>query len=506
MNLSSHGCSIHMLDLEVATNNRLPKRYTPTNWLHNQYAVELWLRHAIENHSWHERDPAKADVIFASANFSMWCVVGKSFSRRRLWDAAFHPKPLPLLASKPVFIARQYEGACGPAEMGKPIPSNVILLQEEVNGDGYGVMHKRLVSPFLVSKPPWLVGEGTPPPVPPWRKRKDIFFAGHVPKPYIRDTRYTIWRQLRNDPRATVISPTLYCTVGGFEACRRPEAFLARQNGSFFTQFCRFACASDMSLGGSSRRVQTFCLSTGRTNAAVVPLLHKELKKKCRLGYGGVDYGSELEDMRRDTRRLPHPEYLSQAMSHKFCLVAPGDFVSTHKVSEAMALGGAGGCIPVFVLPPAGNRSVSTDQTVDVLHYLPYTRWLDWCEVAYFVPERCPSVHAPYARLLHSLLATHASALTSSLLEPPCVGSYAREEMRTVLDLLNAAPEAELRAKRRRLKEVHQAFTFRAKSSPAAPSASDYIFAEACAASAAVRTQASRLAVAAQLGRRLASR
>ena len=38
-------------------------------------------------------------------------------------------------------------------------------------------------------------------------------------------------------------------------------------------------------------------------------------------------------------------------MSHRFCLVAPGDFVATHKITEAVALGGAGGCIPLFVLP-----------------------------------------------------------------------------------------------------------------------------------------------------------
>ena len=38
-------------------------------------------------------------------------------------------------------------------------------------------------------------------------------------------------------------------------------------------------------------------------------------------------------------------------MSHRFCLVAPGDYPCTPKVSEAMALGAVGGCIPVFVVP-----------------------------------------------------------------------------------------------------------------------------------------------------------
>ena len=40
---------------------------------------------------------------------------------------------------------------------------------------------------------------------------------------------------------------------------------------------------------------------------------------------------------------MSHDEYLQLAMSHRFCLVAPGDFVSTHKITEAIALGAAGG-------------------------------------------------------------------------------------------------------------------------------------------------------------------
>ena len=60
-------------------------------------------------------------------------------------------------------------------------------------------------------------------------------------------------------------------------------------------------------------------------------------------------------------------------MSHRFCLVAPGDFVATHKITEAVALGGAGGCIPLFVLP--------TKHRVESM--LPYTRWLDYCAIDY---------------------------------------------------------------------------------------------------------------------------
>ena len=301
-------------------------------------------------------------------------------------------------------------------------------------------------SPFLVSKPAWLVGDADEkiPPSPPWAERKGIFFAGHIPKPYIRDTRYTLWRQLRNDARATVLSPTLFCTVGGFAACRHSEEFLQAQNTTFYTSFCRAACRSKMSLSGA-RMVEANCLATGRTDASYLPVLKDDLRNKCNKGYLGVNFADELGDMRRDTRRLPHPEYLRLAMSHRFCLVAPGDFVSTHKVSEAMALGGAGGCIPVFVLPAIQGKP--GDQIVDVEHYLPFTRWLDWCSVAYFVSEY-----------------------------------HARRNMRDVLSLLDAKPMAELEAKRARLREVRDAFTFRRDSSMLRPSAAEYILGDVCQA------------------------
>ena len=46
--------------------------------------------------------------------------------------------------------------------------------------------------------------------------------------------------------------------------------------------------------------------------------------------------------------------------------------MTTPKLAEAMAMGGAGGPIPVLVLP-----SKATDASG-----LPYSSWLDYCEVA----------------------------------------------------------------------------------------------------------------------------
>ena len=80
---------------------------------------------------------------------------------------------------------------------------------------------RTIVTPFVVSKPPWLVGSaaaGAPAAVP-WDERELLFFAGHIPKLYIRPTRYQIWRQLRRVPNVTLLSSTLLCGYGPFDTC-----------------------------------------------------------------------------------------------------------------------------------------------------------------------------------------------------------------------------------------------------------------------------------------------
>jgi hypothetical protein len=58
------------------------------------------------------------------------------------------------------------------------------------------------------------------PPRVPWVERKLLFFAGHVPKLYLRSTRYLIWRQARTHPNVTAVSSTLACTVGAYSTVR----------------------------------------------------------------------------------------------------------------------------------------------------------------------------------------------------------------------------------------------------------------------------------------------
>ena len=158
-------CAIHVVDLEAVTGIRPSNISVPSNWESNQYAVELWLHRAIERHPWRVASPSSssdADLLYGAANLSLWCVLGRVGARRQLWGALYRTVP-PLLAatpasSQPIFIARQYEGSCGPAESATnngsstSSPAHAILMQEEVKlGGGGGVPHTRLVSPFLVS-------------------------------------------------------------------------------------------------------------------------------------------------------------------------------------------------------------------------------------------------------------------------------------------------------------------------------------------------------------------
>ena len=68
------------------------------------------------------------------------------------------------------------------------------------------------------------------------------------------------------------------------------------------------------------------------------------------------------------------------------CHILLGDFTSTHKITETVAIAAAGGCLPVLVLP-GSQREVGAQ----VAHMLPYTRWLDWCDIAFLLPERVAS-------------------------------------------------------------------------------------------------------------------
>ena len=227
----------------------------------------------------------------------------------------------------------------------------------------------------------------------------------------------------------TALSHTLNCSVGSYlSVCQREG--LERDN---IKHFCYSQC------GAKSRH----CGLDPKWNRQTAV---KYLKQRCRFwGQHTLNESSvaeELHDMARDTRRLPHAQYLSTAMNSRFCLVAPGEWSSTHKTTEAMALGGAGGCIPVYVIK--GTKDAK-GMAQHLQAMLPYSRWLDYCTVGYLVSEK---------------------------------GAATR--MSAVLDMLSQVSNAEASEKLRALREVRDAFVFRSGSTVASPTAAEYIVGEIC--------------------------
>ena len=92
----------------------------------------------------------------------------------------------------------------------------------------------------------------------------------------------------------------------------------------------------------------------------------------------GVAYGQAAMILSAGNKGKRFMTKHATAMQHRFFLVAPGDFVTTPKLAEAVAMGGAGGPIPVLVLP-GGARDARA---------FPYSSWIDYCEVAFVVSAR----------------------------------------------------------------------------------------------------------------------
>jgi len=472
------GCAIFVHDVTAATGLRLHERYTPCGWPHVQHADEAWLTRALTRSAWRVSRPEKADFIYLDGHeFSRWCTASRILamhnSAQRLFAAnvthetacpgsttsdqrpamtaehvlrqrlkghsseptALHPTPimrderskrklwqLMMATSSALSSARRIprvvaltSNECPPPFRDQPVEywggphtEDVLLLVDQRPRE------LDAITPYVVSQPPWLAGVAgsSPPPTPRWEDRKLLFIAGHTPKLTQSATRYLLWKQLRRCPHVTVMSSTIGCNIAAYEICNSPERLEEE-----YSNFCNPWCRSRIMCTGSASL----------------------LRRQCRLVRSLVNYSDEQADLKaaHEQDRLPHGTYLSLARSHRFCLVAPGDFVSTHKITEVMAIGGSGGCIPVYVLARStpGGRGM-----------LPYTRWLDYCSVAYVVHEKT-----------------------------------ARRDAAAVVRALLAVGAAEAEAKLKALARVRDAFVFREGSSQEQPSAAEYILDEACA-------------------------
>lgn len=455
----------------------------------NKFSVELWLQHALRDHPWRVGTAAASDLVLLEANYSMMCRAGKMFSGRFMWQkmngalgvAPKQPKGKALLRSAPAlaippppppvahlglrgserapkaFVLTDNE--CQPPWTGSRRAKGLIELTD------HNPSNNDVLAPFVLAKPWWLVGAERGPkdaPAPaevPWGDRRLLFFAGHVPKLYIRPTRYLIWRQVRRHPGVTALSATLNCTIGSFSICKEAALpnFTVERSRTYCQDFCASHIMDDFKTAlhdapGHARGKNLSLLAppkpsaSARSGRCINGMV--ALRRACR-HYKHIDYADELADMAKSAVNLPAPQYFAHAMGHRFCLAAPGDFVSTPKITEYVAMGAAGGCLPLLVLAGHPERT------------LPYTRWLDWCSIGYLVSDQT-----------------------------------ARHNMVSVLRKLEQVTAEEAAAKRAALLAVRDAFVFRAPSREAGgrPSAVDFLLGELCEAARVQRANLTKLA------------
>lgn len=504
--LEAQRCKIYVAEL----NQPVPQRKMPKDWPNHQHAFELHLNAAAQRSPWRVESRADADLILAAGNLSLFCASGMTFSRRRAWFDMLSNPSLWASAqqarfvdgSPPVLVGLQKIDCGTPwSDMrGSFKPQNTILLKEQVDSQRHWsdvrMLSNVLISPFVVSRPAWLVrrrdggdsfGDVTAssaPPHVPWATRKLLFFAGHVPKLFNNDLRYLLWKQLRRAPSVTARSWTIMCTVGSYQTCLQTDAQLhasarahaARVDIASPKQWqarakTRFDVPSEVRHNRTMLEVQAYLATHCQAHCpqavacdastsshfdprAALP----NFRRRCALYDRLVNFTDEVPDMARDARRTDTSKvadagsaegtYLRDSMSHRFCLVAPGDWWSTKKITETVALGAAGGCLPVLVAPTLRGRA---ERQAGLGHrlskFLPYTTWLDYCSIAFLVGE-----------------------------------ATARTDLASVLTKLAAVSEAEAAAKHEALRRVHDAFVCRGEGGDGSVQAADYVLGAACQA------------------------
>jgi hypothetical protein len=456
-------------------------------WEQHQLATEYWLLRALKDHPWRSAHAGSADAIFVVTNRTRLCRAAyevpfhsKERSNRQdhsalVWHSAFDGDFLK--DSRQLKVISNQDMTCPPPRGDaewlpnggwSTIRDQTLVLEEALRSTPVtaraAILH--FPTPFVTKQAPsWLVEEGGRMSIsqqpPPWKLRRLLFFVGHVPKLNINPLRYYLWRQLRRDPRATVASHTINCTVGAYSACRQSiGALQARSKRYFLHDFCAEACRASW-MGTNLSRCQ---MDYDRlSQPAEVARFRSACRKRHKQFHSAADWAILHADMHRATMNAPktREDYLQTASRHRFCIVAPGnsfapcrgglpyaystpdpnvagDGVSTPKLTEMVLLGGAGGCVPLIVVPHDGGPG-------QMVRILPYTRWLDWCRISFLVSA-----------------------------------DVARDQMHTVLDFLAKVTSQQAGAKLAALRSLRHAFAFRVPSEGSLPSAADFILSEVC--------------------------
>ena len=468
------------LSTKQELHNQQMARFT-ARWESDPFSMELHLQRAVARSPWRVTRAGDADLIYVAANLSLTCAQYKTFLAGRLWDQIEttlwrkneSAADGTAAASTPKAVSLQYLGHCTFHYRSSVLrhynpPADTILLVDKMASTPRAGL---VVAPFAITQPTWLTeGRASTPHPTLWANRPLLFFGGHVPKLYVSTLRYKLWRQLRNEPRVTTQSLSLPCSVGSYSICTLPDLRAPRgtppgQPADFYATFCHAACNASRKdsshahathqllqrtayyAHGQFKSHQASCAGSWRMTAQQAA---DEVRRICVPYRSLVDYASELPDMQRDRARSgSRADFLAAAARHRFCLIAQGDPGNTAKIGETVALGAAGGCIPLFVLREPDvrrRRSSLAPRPHDFLRDYPYaSTWLDYCTIAYFVTD-------------------HA----------------ARTNMSRVLAWLDSRPAAEVDDKRRALRAVRPAFVLRPDASATRPSAAEFALSEAC--------------------------
>ena len=411
--LAAARCNIFVHTLDQP----LPAHRMPPAWADHQHAIELHLAAAARRSPWRTYNRSEADLVVALANYSLFCIAGKTFGRRTQWynmqsERALWPKGAAqaswqdggvLVVLQAIMCGLPWADVRGAFK-----PANTLILAEALrNRDRPSSV---MVSPFVVASPAWLVGEDGAasgslvhgdaerrPLAVPWATRKLLFFSGHVPKLFQNSLRYLLWKQTRRDLRVSASSWTIICTVGAYRTCLESNEELRRRGRELERTVGAEKNAEGKLVSGLVTLLATHCHQLGCANTSSCDASRarttsddkalRSFRQRCAPYLKLVNFSTELDDMQTDhmasrsfaianrgyaslsplaASGRQDKSFLRKAMAHRFCLVAPGDTASTKKISETVALGGAGGCIPVLVVPkPAKLRAEGMRQGQD---------------------------------------------------------------------------------------------------------------------------------------------
>lgn len=478
-------CNIFVHDLPLAQQISIASSVRPkgrrfprhdvgqtADWDNSPLSTELWILRALHMHPWRVSRAEAADAIFVVTNRTRTCQAGNEQQRAlsscswpcrlppayysytwqysaRLWTAAMEGigNHHQLKA-----VALQSSSSCGPpapesdesskvwnrTKASEVMRETLVLLEFMVAKQmGKQAEFLRSPTPFVTApRPTWMLEPDgvVPSPTKPWHARKLLFFVTHVPKLDISTLRYNVWRQIRRDKRVTAASRTINCTLGSLvTACRLSLKALQVMPRRFFYRFCWDACGN-----------KSICQ---RREALSQTQEVERFKARCwhnRHVWQAADWQEQLDDIRTAALQAPKTrgDYLLSAAGHRFCIAVTGDGSSTPKITEYILLGGAGGCIPVFVVLRDGSPG-------HLARMLPYAHWLDYCRISFLV-----------------------------------TATDAKSRMQAVLAALANVSSAEAAEKLAQLRLVRHAFAFRppraALTNESSASAADFVLGEVC--------------------------